>query len=170
MGFLGVFLVFWVGFFYCQPWLFWCGQLCCRWAGTASAGWTGTASAACASCAGSTLRTTRYQPSDDRPSRISGRGTEPFSWLSYHAVLRIRDPVLFCRLDLDPGSGWKKYGSGIRNENFRSFLREQFLGLRTLGIRNLFDPWFGSRDGKIRIRVRNKHPGSATLFLCPLKL
>jgi hypothetical protein len=31
------------------------------------------------------------------------------------------------------------------------------------GIRNLFDPGSGIRDGKIRIRDPDKHPGSATL-------
>ncbi len=83
------FLVFWGffgwvfldGFFIANPDLFLSGQLCCRWAGTASAGWTGTAFAACASCAGSTLRTTRYQPSGDRPSRISGRGRRAMPFL-----------------------------------------------------------------------------------------
>ncbi len=102
-------MVFWVflgGFFIANPDFFLSGQRCCRWAGTASAGWTGTASAACASCAGSTLRTTRYPPSGDRPSRISGRGRRAKPYLislkSDRRPLKCCDRIEIYIRDLEP--------------------------------------------------------------------
>jgi hypothetical protein len=73
----------------------------------------------------------------------------------------------------DPGPGAPlDPGSGMGNKS-RSKSLERIFGLIILkffdadpdpgsGIRNLFDPESGIRDGKIRIR--DKHPGSVTLL------
>jgi hypothetical protein len=79
--------------------------------------------------------------------------------------------------DPDPGSGifltpgsrmGKKSISGIRDEHPGSYFRElrnNFLGLKYFGCgsgsRNLFEPGSGME----KIRIRDKHPGTATLTL-----
>jgi hypothetical protein len=84
----------------------------------------------------------------------------------------VRDPVPFRSLD----PGWVKNqdpypGSGMNIPDHISESLKQFFGLKILkffdadpdlgsGIRNLFDTGSGIQDGKIRIR--DKHPGSAT--------
>jgi hypothetical protein len=87
--------------------------------------------------------------------------------------IRIRDPVPFCPLD----PGWVKSKNRIRDEHPRSESLEQFFGLKYIkffdadadpGIFLTLDPgWekFGSaiRDKHPQSRIRDKHPGSATM-------
>ncbi len=86
----------------------------------------------------------------------------------------IRDPGPLW--PLNPGSGTgKKSGSGIRirekqpGSYFRE-LKKQFFGLKYLN----FLMWIGIQNGKIgsgikKNRIRDKHPGSATLH-CTIKI
>jgi hypothetical protein len=61
-------------------------------------------------------------------------------------------------------------GSGIRDEkpgsNFRE-LRNNFFGLKYLNslMRIWYPGWKKFEPGMEKIRIRNKHPGSATLLL-----
>jgi hypothetical protein len=65
--------------------------------------------------------------------------------------------------DLDPGSGaFLPPGSGIRIR-YGKKSRPGIEKKTESGIRNLFDP--GSGMKKIRSRLRDKHPGPATLIL-----
>jgi hypothetical protein len=56
-------------------------------------------------------------------------------------------------------------GSGMNIPDHISESLEQFFGCGS-GIRNLFDPGIGIRNGKFGSGIWDKHPGYATLFGC----
>ncbi len=83
-------------------------------------------------------------------------------WSKQCCAFRIQDPVPFWPRD----PGWKKIKTRILDEHPGSYfweLRNNFLGWKYLILCGIRDPesFWPIRDGKIRIR--DKHPGSATL-------
>jgi hypothetical protein len=81
--------------------------------------------------------------------------------------IRIRDPGLGAFLTPGSGMGRKSAsGSGIRDEQPRSYfleLRNHFFGFLGVKIFKFFD--VDPESGMEKSRIRDKHPGSATLLL-----
>jgi hypothetical protein len=93
------------------------------------------------------------------------------NYVAFKTVFRIRDPVLFCPMDLGSEKGGKS-GSGLNiTDNFFESMK-QFFWIKLLKFfdadpgSGIFLPWIQNlRSGmeKFGPGIRHKHPGSATL-------